>query len=188
MKATFALLADCDIQNQAAKLMLKAHQVAGTGFEMTRLPFHISLKQPFQIDNLDKLEDYFDTFVQTIPSIHVAFNKVSICPSNVFGYDSGVLALQVAESIELCQIQEKFNDSLYERFGPCPSEHDDDYIFHMTLAIGGGSYDSYEKAKECLDGYELRIKGMFSELALFYYLEDEIRPGTYFCYKKEPLK
>ena len=28
-----------------------------------------------------------------------------------------------------------------EKFGPCPAEHDNDYVFHMTFAIGGASFE-----------------------------------------------
>lgn len=49
MKATFVLLADVEAENFGRKCMLEAHRAGNLGFEMARLPHHISLKQPFTI-------------------------------------------------------------------------------------------------------------------------------------------
>ena len=51
MKATFVLLADVEAENFGRKCMLEAHRAGAFGFEMARLPHHISLKQPFKIPN-----------------------------------------------------------------------------------------------------------------------------------------
>ena len=37
---------------------------------------------------------------------------------------------------QLVEAQRRLNEGLYAKFGPCPAEHDDDYVFHMTFAIG----------------------------------------------------
>ena len=47
MKATIVLIADCNAENFGRKMMLKAHRAGSLGFEMARLPQHVSLKQPF---------------------------------------------------------------------------------------------------------------------------------------------
>ena len=49
MKATIVLIADNDAENYGRKLMLEAHRYGKIGFEMARLPQHVSLKQPFVI-------------------------------------------------------------------------------------------------------------------------------------------
>lgn len=49
MKATIVFIADNDAENYGRKLMLKANRHGKMGFEMARLPQHVSLKQPFAI-------------------------------------------------------------------------------------------------------------------------------------------
>lgn len=120
---------------------------------------------------------------------------MEICPSNVLGGNpSGVLSLRVKESKELRDMQKELFRKLEERFGPCPAEHDNDYVFHMTVALGRAPYENYEKAYHAMKADEnLSTKMceesfMFSRLGLLYYDDDNICPGTYFCYKVLDLR
>ena len=84
-------------------------------------------------------------------------------------------------------MQRELFEKLEERFGPCPAEHDNDYVFHMTFAIGGAPYENYLQAYEALakKAYEDELR--FDKLGLLYYDDDAIIPGTYFCYKVADL-
>ena len=53
----------------------------------------------------------------------------------------------------------------------------------MTFAIGGADYESYQKAYDALKKSDYRQICRFSKLGLLYYDDDNITPGTYFCYK-----
>uniref|UniRef100_UPI0040569E61 2'-5' RNA ligase family protein n=1 Tax=Acetatifactor sp. TaxID=1872090 RepID=UPI0040569E61 len=125
----------------------------------------------------------------------VQFEELEICPSNVLGGNpSGVLSLRVKESKELREMQHKLFRELEKRFGPCPAEHDHDYVFHMTVALGGAPYENYERAYHSLRA-DKQLEWMlceefftFSRLGLLYYDDDEIHPGTYFCYKVVDLR
>ena len=130
MKATIVLIADAAAENYGRKIMLEANRAGGVGFEMARLPQHVSLKQPFFIKSLEEME---------------------------------------------------------ERFGPCPAEHDNDYVFHMTVSIGGAPYEDYKRVYEELAKRAYREELVFDKLGLLYYDDDFIRPGTYFCYKVAKL-
>ena len=66
MKATIVLIADDEAENYGRKLMLRAHRAGGMGFEMARLPQHVSLKQPFVIPDLDQMEKFFDSYVESL--------------------------------------------------------------------------------------------------------------------------
>ena len=170
MKATIVLIADNEAENYGRKLMLCAHRAGGMGFEMARLPQHVSLKQPFVIPDLDQMEEFFDSFAKELKPIDIEFAGIDVFPSVVLGgKSSGVMMLEAKSSPELLDAQKRLNDGLVALFGPCPAEHDDDYMFHMTFAIGGSDFDSYQKA--------------YDELGLFYYDDDNIVPGSYFCYK-----
>jgi 2'-5' RNA ligase len=185
MKATFVLLANNELENMGRRIMLEAHKKAKLGFEMARLPHHVSLKQPFHIESLEDIEHYFDEFVKTLKPIKVRLKEVKCYPSSVFGYSSGVMVIEAEKSQELQSLHKELNEELENRFGECKADFDgDDYIFHMTVAIGGGSFDSYEKALKLLDRTKYDIEVVFNELGLLYYDEDKIIPGSYFCYKR----
>ena len=184
MKATIVLIADNDAENQGRKLMLEAHKHGKIGFEMARLPQHVSLKQPFSIPNLKDMEEFYDNFVKQLRPFDIEFVQVDLFPSNVLGgTPSGGMSLQAKATTQLVDEQKKLNARLYEKFGPCPAEHDDDYVFHMTFAIGGAPFESYKKAYDELVKRDYSRSFRFSKLGLLYYDDDNMTPGTYFCYK-----
>lgn len=189
MKATIVLVGDTDTQNYGRKTLLEAHKLAKTGFEMARLPFHVSLKQPFVIEDLKEFEDFFDGFAKTVSPMEIAFEKMVLFPNSVIGgIPSGCMMLRAAKNAELDAVQKRLWGELTERFGPCPAEHDGDYMFHMTLAIGSAPYESYERAYDELKEKPIPEKLVFDKLALLYYDDDSIAAGTYFCYKSCDLR
>ena len=184
MKATIVLIADNDAENYGRKLMLEAHRYGKMGFEMARLPQHVSLKQPFTIPSLENMEEFFDGFAKKLCPFDIEFVDIDIFPSNVLGgVESGCMSLRVKETPQLVDAQKRLNEELYKTFGPCPAEHDNDYVFHMTFAIGGADYESYQRAYDELIKLDYHQTFRFNKLGLLYYDDDNITPGTYFCYK-----
>lgn len=184
MKATIVLIAGNETENFGRKLMLEAHRYGKMGFEMARLPQHVSLKQPFVIPSLEEMEIFFDNFLQDLNPFDIEFVDIDLFPSDVLGgIKSGCLSLRVKETQQLKDVQKYLNDSLHQIFGPCPAEHDDDYIFHMTFAIGGASFESYKTAYNSIKHIDYKRKFRFNKIGLFYYDDNNIIPGTYFCYK-----
>lgn len=165
--------------------MLEAHKKGDLGFEMARLPHHVSLKQPFPIDDLDEIERHFDEFASTLNPITVKLTEVALWPSKVFGYDSGVMVIKAEKTKELFDLHKRLNKELEERYGSCPAEFDgDDYTFHMTVAIGGKPFENYQRTYDLLVKKEYHEEVKFDQLGLFYYDNDRITQGTYFCYKR----
>ena len=183
MKATIVLIANNEAENFGRKLMLSAHRAGKLGFEMARLPQHVSLKQPFSIPSLEVFEVFFDEFVKKVRPVTIKFNDISVFPSNVFGYESGCIFLNAEASRELQILQKLFLKQLDTQFGKCQADHDDDYSFHMTVAIGGAPYVNYEIAEKELLKIDYKNEFIFDKLGLLYYDDDTIKPGTYFCYK-----
>ncbi|MDE6703107.1 MAG: 2'-5' RNA ligase family protein [Muribaculaceae bacterium] len=184
MKATVVLIADDEAENFGRKLMLDAHRFGNMGFEMARLPQHVSLKQPFVIPDLGRMEKFFDGFSKSLKPVDIEFIGMDLFPSNVLGgVESGCISLRVKTTEELLDAQKRLNEDLFKTFGACPAEHDDDYIFHMTFAIGGVDFQSYKRAYDVLKNSDYRHTFRFNRLGLFYYDDDNIIPGTYFCYK-----
>ena len=102
MKATIVLIADNEAENFGRKLMLKAHRLGGMGFEMARLPQHVSLKQPFSIPDLDEMESFFDSFAKELEPFDIEFVGIEVFPSQVLGgQSSGVMMMQAKSSLKL---------------------------------------------------------------------------------------
>lgn len=188
MKATIVLLANVEAENFGRKCMLKANRVGAVGFEMARLPHHISLKQPFKISNLDMVESIFDEYAQGLKAITVPLLELDCLPSNVFGYETGVLSIRAERTPELERMQKSLFEILEAKLGPCPAEHDSDYVFHMTIAIGGADYENYKKAYQVMKEFDYHNDYYFDKLGLLYYDDDNIKLGTYFCYKIARLR
>lgn len=188
MKATIVLVANNQTSNMASKLLLDANKISGLGYEMTRLPFHVSLKQPFTINNLNNFENFFDEYSKTIEPVSIHFQELIAWENSVFGYESGVLVLKAEKTKQLSAMHQELNIKLEENFGVCNAGFDGDaYQFHMTIAIGGKPYSEYEKVLSELKKKDLDFTAVFNELALFCYDNDNIEPGTYYCYKRVNL-
>lgn len=184
MKGTIVLLAGTDAENYGRRIMYKAHAAGNLGFEMARLPQHVSLKQPFTIPNLSEFEAFFDSFAKEIKPINLQFEEINLYPSNTLGaVPSGCLSIRVKKNDILDALQKELFRQLEIKFGSCPAEHDDDYIFHMTVAIGGAPFSNYEIAYQNLQKFDYENEFLFDKLGLFYYDDDNYKPGTYFCYK-----
>lgn len=189
MKATIVLIADDEVENYGRKILLEAHRIGKVGFEMTRLPFHVSLKQPFVVPSLEEIEDFFDEFLEKVSPVDVNFEELVVYPNNSIGGEpSGCLSIRIKKTSELERIQKDLFANLEKRFGPCPAPFDDDYVFHMTVAIGKVPYENYKRAYDvlCKSNYNRSFK--FNKIGLLYYDDDNILPGTYFCYKTVDLK
>ena len=183
MKATIVLIADTTTENYGRKCILEANRIGNIGFEMARLPHHISLKQPFKVPNLEAVESIFDEYAKTVNALTVPMLQLDCFRSNVFGYESGCMSIRAESTSQLITMQQNLNALIEAKLGSCPAEYDSDYVFHMTIAIGGAPYKNYEKAYQVMKKHDYHYDFHFNRLGLLYYDDDKIRPGTYFCYK-----
>lgn len=102
MKATIFLVAENDAENYGRKLMLEANRHGKMGFEMARLPQHVSLNQPFAIPSLENMEVFFDRFAKELCPFDIEFVDMDIFPSNVLGgVESGCMSLRVKTTPQL---------------------------------------------------------------------------------------
>ena len=76
MKAGFVLLVDYALHNLLRRLAYELHRDYRLGFYGAVIPPHISLKQPFQIDNVDAVAAYFDEYAAGIAPFDVALDGV----------------------------------------------------------------------------------------------------------------
>lgn len=188
MKAGLALLADRPTHNAVRRLAWQLHRDYGTGLRASRLPPHISLKQPFTIDDLAGLERYFDHFAAQLAPFAVLLPRIQIIAQPSSPELSGIAWFEVTETPLLRQLHNRLNQDLAVRFGGTSAPFDgDSYHFHLTIAVSSRPTDAYHRMAARLDEFNLALGYTACELALFVF--DETDPGTTnsLTYKIAPL-
>ena len=184
MKATFALLADQATHNAVRTLAWHLHCTYRTGLRASRLPPHISLKQPFAIADIPALECYFDTFAARLSPFAVTLPTIRIISTPTSPEVTGIVWFDVEETPLLRQLHNQLNHDLAHAFGDTHAPFDgDSYHFHMTVAISNQPTEAYHQMQANFGGADLKRSYTVQEIAMFVY--DETIPGgmDYMTYK-----
>jgi len=188
MKATFAFLSDNETHNLVRKLSWDIHQKYRTGIDVCRLPPHISLKQPFDVSDLDLLSGYMAELARSIEPFQTQLTHLQLVEATIDGLESGILWLNVEETEFLRGLHNRLNEELTARFGNVPAEYDGaNYHFHMSVAIGGQPIETYH---EILDEFKDRLVNLQCEIrdmVMFVYDERSDVNAGYMTYKILPL-
>ena len=188
MKATFALLANTEIHNLVRRLSWDIHRKYRTGIEICRLPAHISLKQPFDISELNPLEGYMTDLAVSIPPFEVNLTGLELIETTIDGLETGILWLNVQETKLLRQLHNRLNQDLTLCFGDVSAPFDGpNYHFHMTIAIGGQPIETYKKIYSEFAGHLKDLQYIVRELGMFVYDDREEINAGYITYKILPL-
>ena len=188
MKATFALLANNEIHNLVRKLSWDIHRKYRTGIDVTRLPPHISLKQPFDISALNLLEKYMTELAKSVTPFEVELTELQLIDATIEGLDTGILWLDVQETKILRQLHNRVNEELTVRFGDVHAAFDGpDYHFHMTVAIGGQPFETYQKIYDEFQTCLKDIRYTVQELVMFVYDEVFTMNTGYMAYMILPI-
>lgn len=188
MKATFALLANNEIHNTVRKLSWDIHRKYRTGIDVTRLPPHISLKQPFEISDLDALEKYMTELAGTLIPFDVELTELQLVGATIDGLDTGILWLNVQETELLRQLHNRVNLELAMRFENTQAAFDGSaYHFHMTVAIGNQPIEVYHKIRDEFSGRLRNLQFTVHEIAMFGYDETFSLNTGYMTYMVLPL-
>jgi len=184
MKAAFALLADTETHNLVRKLSWDIHRKYRTGIDICRLPPHVSLKQPFEIADLDGLEGYMPELAGTISPFEVNLTGLELIEVNINGLETGILWMNVQETELLRNLHNQLNQELTTRFGDVSAAFDGpDYHFHMTVAIGGQPIETYKKIYNEFEGRLKDLQFTVGDLGMFVYDEIEESNSGYIIYK-----
>jgi hypothetical protein len=184
MKAAIALLADYQVQNFARRVVFDLERRCGIGFYGSLLPAHVSLKQPFEFEDMGKLEAYFDVLAASIQPFEITFDR--FYHSAWAGY--GILGLNVVETATLRGLHSRIVDDLKGLFADPTAAHDGaGYHFHLTIELGQiAEADVYQQYFDSLPDKQVALRCTARELALFYYA-GEARPGSFMVYRVLPL-
>jgi len=187
MKAAFALLADEPTHNTVRGLAWQMFQQHGISLETSRLPCHVSLKQPFDIPNAEMLEGYMAELASSLFPIDIILTEMELIKVAEEEQASGILWLHAEWSPELWGLHDRINKELEARFGSTQADFDGpDYQFHMTIAMGR-PFATYERAYQEFKGALAEIQFQARSMALFVYDNKDGLGTEYISYKFLPL-
>jgi 2'-5' RNA ligase len=184
MKAAIALILEGEAHAAVRRTTLELLETCQLGLRGVQLPAHVSLKQPFKIDNLLTLEAYFDTFARSLEPIPLTLTTLEF-----WHHEPLVIAyLDVLEDDVLRPLHERLNAELEARFGDTNAPFDGDaYHFHATVTMDHANPAALrEQAARAGQRFDLSTKA--SLLGLFVYTDDEFAPLSYIMYKMVRLR
>jgi 2'-5' RNA ligase len=189
MRTAIALLVDEDLANRLASFTLRCRDY-GFDLRVLRLPAHVSLKQPFIVNDFERFERYFEEFASHIEPQQLRFDGFVFCGNA----EQGVVTARVTESTRLRQLHAQLNAELEQAFGETQADYDGDaYEFHLTVAIGASRADLLSQLHADIATWKLDEVTESSRLAMFIY-EESTHPDSlygvreYGTYKVLPLR
>ncbi len=133
MKAAIALLSDFHVQNVARRMVYEIQQHGGIKFFGSLLPAHVSLKQPFTFEDMDLLEDWFESFSREAAPFRIDLERVYYAEWDSYA----IVGLEVLETPILRSLHNRINQELQSVVLDPSAPHDgDDYRFHLTVELG----------------------------------------------------
>jgi 2'-5' RNA ligase len=188
MRATFALLASIEVHNQVRKLAWDVHQKYQTGIDVSRLPPHISLKQPFEISDVKELEIYMAELAESITPFEATLTHLEAIKATIDDFDTGILWLNVQETQVLRQLHNQVNQELTARIGNVPAAFDGpEYHFHMTVTIGKQPFEIYRNIQNEFSNRILNLQFTVKDLVMFIYDDMMTMDSGYMTYMILPL-
>src|SRR5512133_1393133 len=185
MKAAIALLADYAVQNVARRMVYEIHLCDDVKFFGSLLPAHVSLKQPFTFEDIDVLEGWFDSLSRRVTPFRINLDHVYYD-----GWDNyAIVGLGVHETPILRALHNQINGELSDLVKDSLAPHDgDEYCFHLTVELGKiCGTNQFLQFYESLPEKQINLSFMAEYIALFFYAEGAIEPGSFICYKVLPL-
>ena len=185
MKAAVVLLADYPVQNFVRRIAVDLNRNYQVDFFSSLLPPHISLKQPFLIEDLEDLDHYLNTLAKQIAPFEIFLDR--IYHEEWEGY--GILGLNVVETYSLRRLHNLLNKDLVRLFKKPAAPHDgDSYRFHLTIEMAKiTTRDPFREYFERLPEKLVNMSFTARFMAMFYYAQETYLPGSFVTYKVLPL-
>ena len=134
---------------------------------------------------MDVLEHYFDGLAAQIAPFEIALQRVYYEEWS----GSAILGLDVLETPRLRALHNQLNQDLSRLFRDTRANHDGSgYHFHMTIELGPvGAENGFKAYFEAMPDKQLDLRYTVTELAMFYYAGEVIKPGSFIHYRTQPL-
>ena len=189
MRTAIALLVADELSNRLASFTLRCRDY-GFSLNVLRLPAHVSLKQPFIVNDFERFEKYFEEFARSTEPQQLKLDGFVFWGNEEFG----VIVVSVAASPRLRQLHSQLNVELEREFGETHADFDGDkYEFHLAVALGAFQAELLPQLNSNIAAWKLDEIAVSSRLALFIY-EESTRPDAlygvreYGTYKVLPLE
>lgn len=185
MKAAIALLSDFHVQNVARKMVYDIYQHTGIKFFGSLLPAHVSLKQPFTFEDMDLLEELFESISREITPFQIDLERVYYAEWE----QHAIVGFEVLETPALRSLHNRINRELPGLVRDPSAPHDgDEYRFHLTVELGKvGETNPFKQFYDSVPEKQVDLSFMAKHIALFFYVEGPIETGSFICYKVLPL-
>ena len=170
MYIDIALLINREVQNTVRKLTLNLYLEYCLDLVATLLPQHVSLKSAFQVDKIEDIESYFDTFAQRIEPFAFELQNIELINFEKEGSMREVIWMNIAQNDYLMKLHTQINKDLTELGIPLSPFDGDAFNFHSTLfyrASDKVSLEVYEKAFLEIKEKNLSLICKPREIALF---------------------
>jgi 2'-5' RNA ligase len=166
-------------------MVYQLSQRAGIKFFGSLLPAHVSLKQPFTFENMDVLEAWFDSMSKRMAPFSIDLKRIYYDGWE----DYAILGFDVLETPTLRKLHNQINQELKSVVLDPSAPHDgDDYRFHLTIELGKvGETNPFSQVYDSLPEKNINLSFIAESIALFFYQDGLIEPGSFICYKVLPL-
>ena len=146
------------LHNYMRRLQVRMLREYGASFGIEVSP-HITLKQSFEVSELEPFERYFDRLAAEIEPFEITVRGVGV-------FADGVIFMDVAKNGVLDSLRKRIIRDLSTEFGVRPNDLEDDrYHFHATLAKGLPPA-SLERARRALEAIQVEFRFMCDSLGL----------------------
>lgn len=190
MQAAFALLPHHDSANVACRLAWDLHRKYRTGLFARRLPPRVSLKQPFDIDDMEELAGYGAELARRIEPFPIELAGCALFEHPPEAPEVSVISVSVRETDYLRSLHDRLNAELAGRYGERRASFDGDaYRFHLTIAVGFGIAENFRQGFTQCQSATFPPVLLARELALFAYDDagDKVPDWQFIPYRIYPL-
>jgi 2'-5' RNA ligase len=170
MYIDIALLINREVQNTVRKLTLNLYLEYCLDLVATLLPQHVSIKSAFQVDKIEDIESYFDTFAQRIEPFAFELQNIELINFEKEGSMRELIWMNIAQNDYLMKLHAQINKDLTEMGIPLSPFDGDAFNFHSTLFYRASekvSLEVYEKAFLEIKEKNLSLICQPREIALF---------------------
>ena len=171
MRTAIALLVEDELGNRLASVTLRC-RAYGFNLSVLRLPAHVSLKQPFVVNDFERFEKYFEEFARHTEPQPLELNGFELWGNE----EDGVVVVRLAASPRLRQLHAQLNTELEQEFGDTHADFDgEDYEFHLTVALGAFRAELLSQLENDIATWKMDEVTVSSRLGMFIY-EESTRP------------
>ncbi|MEM9545183.1 MAG: 2'-5' RNA ligase family protein [Bacteroidota bacterium] len=161
MTIGFALLLNNECHNFIRQMQLEIHQT--TGIALPRQTPHITIKSPFEVDEVKHFVQYVEDLALNTKPIPIDFKG--------FGsFDDKVIFLDVMQNQKLLNLHWKILSNLKDKFGVEPHELEGENVkFHASIA-GFAHHQTFLQVHDHLSQYQPRFSFTAKEMGIFLHI------------------